>query len=304
GILSSIFIGIIAILAVVGYKVFTKMKNEQKGVRELILFLVTGAIVYLTYAIIQFPSEGSNIDSIPASFFQSVNAIAIVICAPLFSILWTFLGKKNMEPASPYKQSIGLLLLALGYVVIAFGVKGIEPSTKVSMMWLLSLYLIHTFGELCLSPIGLSMVNKLAPIKFASLLMGVWFLSTASANKFAGTLSSYYPETMVTVTAVETQQTEKGVVLSTKLDKPEVIDGVNYVSIDAISFEGVKDKAVKASIVENIFKDSLTKEKVFLGYKIDSLYAFFMLFVVMAGIASVILFFLSSKLLKMMNGVR
>ncbi|MES2396299.1 MAG: peptide MFS transporter [Bacteroidota bacterium] len=304
GILSSIFIGIIAILGVVGYKVFTKMKNEQKGVRELILFLVTGAIVYLTYAIIQFPSEGSNIDSIPASFFQSVNAIAIVICAPLFSILWTFLGKKNIEPASPYKQSIGLLLLALGYVVIAFGVKGIEPSTKVSMMWLLSLYLIHTFGELCLSPIGLSMVNKLAPIKFASLLMGVWFLSTASANKFAGTLSSYYPETMVTVTAVETQQTEKGVVLSTKLDKPEVIDGVNYVSIDAISFEGVKDKAVKASIVENIFKDSLTKEKVFLGYKIDSLYAFFMLFVVMAGIASVILFFLSSKLLKMMNGVR
>jgi POT family proton-dependent oligopeptide transporter len=201
--------------------------------------LVIGAIIYLTYAIIQFPSEGSNIDSIPASFFQSVNAIAIVICAPLFSILWTFLGKKNMEPASPYKQSIGLLLLALGYVVIAFGVKGIEPSTKVSMMWLLSLYLIHTFGELCLSPIGLSMVNKLAPIKFASLLMGVWFLSTASANKFAGTLSSYYPETMVTVTAVETQQTEKGVVLSTKLDKPEVIDGVNYVSIDAISFEGV-----------------------------------------------------------------
>ena len=304
GILSSIFIGIIAILGVVGYKVFTKMKNEQKGVRELILFLVTGAIVYLTYAIIQFPSEGSNIDSIPASFFQSVNAIAIVICAPLFSILWTFLGKKNIEPASPYKQSIGLLLLALGYVVIAFGVKGIEPSTKVSMMWLLSLYLIHTFGELCLSPIGLSMVNKLAPIKFASLLMGVWFLSTASANKFAGTLSSYYPETMVTVTAVETQQTEKGVVLSTKLDKPEVIDGVNYVSIDAISFEGIKDKAVKASIVENIFKDSLTKEKVFLGYKIDSLYAFFMLFVVMAGIASIILFFLSSKLLKMMNGVR
>ena len=197
-----------------------------------------------------------------------------------------------------------MLLLAAGYAVIAIGVKGIEPSTKVSMMWLLSLYLIHTFGELCLSPIGLSMVNKLAPIKFASLLMGVWFLSTASANKFAGTLSSYYPETMVTVTAVESQQAEKSVVLCTKLDKPEVINGVNYVSIDAISFEEVKNKEVKASIVKGIFQDSLTKEKIFLGYKIDSLYAFFMLFVVMAGVASIILFILSKKLLKMMNGVQ
>lgn len=304
GVLSGIFAVLIALLAFAGLKVFNNMKNELKGVRELILILVVGAIGALAYVIIQFPSEGTEIESIPASFFQSVNAIAIVICAPLFSILWTFLGKKNMEPASPYKQSIGLLLLAIGYVVIAFGVKGIEPSTKVSMMWLLSLYLIHTFGELCLSPIGLSMVNKLAPVKFASLLMGVWFLSTASANKFAGTLSSYYPETMVTVAAVEAQQTEKAVVLCTKLDKPETINGVNYVSIDAISFEGVKDKAVKADIVSHIFEGSLTKEKAFLGYKMDSLYSFFMLFVVMAGISSVILFLLSSKLLKMMNGVR
>lgn len=304
GILSSIFLSIIALLSIVGFKVFTKMKNEQKGVRELILILVSGAIAYLVYAIIQFPSEGSNIDSIPASFFQSINAIAIVIFAPLFSILWTFLGNKNIEPAAPYKQSIGLLLLALGYVVISFGVKGIEPSTKVSMMWLFSLYLIHTFGELCLSPIGLSMVNKLAPVKFASLLMGVWFLSTATANKFAGTLSSFYPETMVTVTAIQAEQTKNSITLCTKLDKPEVINGINYVSIDAVSFGEVKSKDVKASIVSSIFKDSLTKEKKFLGYKIDSLRSFFMLFVVMAGIASIILFILSSKLLKMMNGVR
>jgi len=304
GILSSIFLAFIAILGFIGFKVFTKMTDEKKGVKELILILVFGGIAYLAYAIVMFPSDGSNIDSIPASFFQSINAIAIVIFAPLFSILWTFLGKKNMEPSSPYKQSIGLLLLAIGYLIIAFGVKGIEPSTKVSMMWLVSLYLIHTFGELSLSPIGLSMVNKLAPVKFASLLMGVWFLSTASANKFAGTLSSYYPETMVTVAAVQAQQTEKGVTLSTQLDKPEEIDGIKYVSIDAISFAAVKDKEVKASIVSNIFKDSKTKVKSFLGYTIDSLYSFFMLFVVMAGIASIILFFLSSKLLKMMNGIR
>ncbi|MBN8703831.1 MAG: peptide MFS transporter [Bacteroidetes bacterium] len=241
--------------------------------------------------------------TIPASYFQSINAVAIVIFASLFVALWGFLGKRNIEPSSPYKQAIGLFLLALGYFIIALGVKGIDASTKVSMIWLFSLYLIHTFGELCLSPIGLSMVNKLAPIKFASLLMGVWFLSTASANKFAGTLSSYYPETMVTVSAIEAEQQANNVTLCKVLDKAEEINGTKYVSIDAVSFEEVKDETVKTGVVKNIFKDSVIKEKSFAGYKIDSLYSFFMLFVFLAGAASVFLFFLSKKLTKMMNGV-
>jgi len=108
---------------------------------------------------------------------------------------------------------------------------------------------------------------------------------------------------MVTVSAVEAQQTAHAVTLS-KFDKVEEINGAKYVSIDVVSFADVKTKQEKADIVKNIFEGSLIKEKKFIGYKIDSLYSFFMLFVVMAGIASVILFFLSSKLLKMMNGVR
>lgn len=139
----------------------------------------------------------------PASYFQSVNAVSIVIFAPIFAILWTKLGKMNREPASPKKQAIGLALLSLGYLMIAFVVKGIDPSSKVNMMWLILLYIIHTFGELCLSPIGLSMVNKLAPLRFASLLMGVWFLSTATANKFAGELSRLYPETVKMVRSAD-----------------------------------------------------------------------------------------------------
>lgn len=242
---------------------------------------------------------------VPASYFQSINAVAIVIFASLFVALWGFLSKKGKEPASPYKQSIGLFLLAIGYLVIAFGVKGIAPSTKVSMIWLVSLYVIHTFGELCLSPIGLSMVNKLAPVKFASLLMGVWFLSTASANKFAGTLSSYYPETMITASAIEAQQAATGITICPKLaEGTEEINGTKYVSIDIVSLAEIKDPTVKAGVVEGIFKDSMIKEKSFLGYTINSLYSFFMLFVIMAGIASVILFFLSRKLLHMMHGVR
>jgi proton-dependent oligopeptide transporter, POT family len=304
GILMSIYGAIIAVLGFFAYKVFSGLKNEQKGVKELILVLLTSGILGLVYLISNLSPEGQEISSIPASFFQSINAVSIVIFAPIFSILWTVLGERNIEPASPYKQSIGLLLLALGYVVIAFGVKGIAPETKVSMMWLVSLYLIHTFGELCLSPIGLSMVNKLAPVKFASLLMGVWFLSTASANKFAGTLSSLYPETMLKIENVQEQQTSNNIVLCQKLDKAEEIAGSKYISIDLISFEQVTSKEQKAEIVGKIFKDSLVKEKGFLGFTINSLYSFFMLFVVMAGIASVILFFLSRKLLKMMHGVR
>jgi proton-dependent oligopeptide transporter, POT family len=328
--------GLVAvILGYYAYKVITGMKNEKKGVRELLAFLLLAGIGTMIWLISTLNADGVFIDTIPTSFFQSINAVAIVIFAPLFSLMWIGLGKRRMEPASPYKQSIGLFLLAVGYFVISFGVKGIDASTKVSMMWLFSLYLIHTFGELCLSPIGLSMVNKLAPVKFASLLMGVWFLSTAAANKFAGTLSSYYPETMIAVSAVEEQKVKNGYELS-KLDKTEEINGVQYVSIDAVNFGKVTERAdsmMKASdkmpdgpekvakqaeaknalaearakkpeIVNQVFAGSFVKEKSFVGYKINDLYSFFMLFVFMAGIASVILFFLSKMLLKMMHGVR
>lgn len=296
---------------IISDKSLTKVEKQRIWVIYIVAFFVIffwAAFEQAGAALTFFAEEQTNRElfgkEVPASYFQSINAVAIVIFASVFVALWGFLGKRKLEPASPYKQAIGLFLLAIGYFVIALGVKGISPSTKVSMMWLVSLYTIHTFGELCLSPIGLSMVNKLAPVKFASLLMGVWFLSTASANKFAGTLSSYYPETMITVSAVEAQQSEKNVKLCSKLDKAEEINGTKYISIDLVSFEEVKDKAMKKSIVDNIFKDSLIKEKKFIGYTINSLYSFFMLFVFMAGISSIILFFLSKLLLKMMHGVR
>ncbi len=132
--------------------------------------------------------------TVPASWFQSVNAVAIVLFAPVFAWLWGWLGKRNLDPSTPVKMSLGFFLLGIGYLVIAFGVQGVDPITKVSMMWLVGLYLLHTFGELCLSPIGLSAVSKLSPPKFASLMMGVWYLASSMANKMAGVLSSFYPE--------------------------------------------------------------------------------------------------------------
>ena len=131
----------------------------------------------------------------PASYFQSVNPLAVIVLAPVFTIIWGFLYMRKLEPSSPKKMAIGLTMVALGYVVIAIAVKGLGIEDKVSMWWLIALYIIHTMGELCLSPIGLSMVSKLAPIRLSSLMMGTWFLANAAANKFAGTLSALIPPT-------------------------------------------------------------------------------------------------------------
>lgn len=244
--------------------------------------------------------------TIPTSYFQSVNALCIIIFAPLFVILWTKLNKKGKEPASPLKQSIGLFLLAMGYLVIAFGVKGLAPGVKVSMLWLVSLYVIHTFGELCLSPIGLSMVNKLAPIRFASLLMAIWYLSTAAANKFAGTLSSYYPEPIIELSIVQSVERENSLTLLAE-DFEESVkekDGIMVIPFDRISFAKIENKDLKSQVQNSLEKQQMENPKTFMGYQISNLYDFFMLFVFMAGTASVILFFLSRRLLKMMHGIR
>ncbi|MET0466500.1 MAG: peptide MFS transporter [Chitinophagaceae bacterium] len=126
----------------------------------------------------------------PTAYFQSFNSAFIIIFAPIFAILWQVLGKK--QPATPTKMGVGLILVALGYWWIAHGVDNVTQ--PVSMIWLTGMYLLHTWGELCLSPIGLSLFNKLSPIRFASLLMAVWFLGNAGGNKLAGVLSGLYPD--------------------------------------------------------------------------------------------------------------
>lgn len=225
------------------YTLFMKARKslgtDEKELRMtvfVLLFLLVGGIVYMNSVMMGNAAASIGMDVVPASLFQSLNSIFVVSLAPLFAWLWVKLGK--YEPSSPTKMALGLLLLALGYLWIAFGVNSVQPGIKVSMMWLTGMYLLHTMGELCLSPIGLSLVNKLAPVKFASLLMAVWFLANAFANKLAGVLSALYP------------------------------DG---------------------------------KTTSFLGYQMTSLYDFFMLFVVMSGVAAIILFALTKWLQKMMK---
>ncbi len=296
----------LALSAFFGKKVYKAWMNKKGWPMGTMIYIFMVAIVFGMFYLWSSSTKLGyfELKELPASAFQSVNAIAIVLFAPIFVGIWGFLGKRKLEPSSPYKQAIGLLLLAIGYMVIAVGVKGLEPGVKVSMMWLISLYSIHTFGELCLSPIGLSMVNKLAPVKFASLLMGVWFLSTATANKFAGTLSALYPEEVVAISTIEKIEKEKSYELITdQFNKAEAstLEGQKIIPIASIAFTNIIDEAVKEEITKSVFDQRLDNSKTFIGFKITTIYDFFMLFVFMAGIAAVILFFLSKKLMVMMH---
>ncbi|MES2629308.1 MAG: peptide MFS transporter [Bacteroidota bacterium] len=128
---------------------------------------------------------------IPAAYFQSVNAIMIFALAPVFSTLWIALGRINKNPNIPVKFGMALIFIALGFVVMSMAEGATAGgSVKVSPMWLIMVYLLHTVGELCLSPIGLSMISKLSPPKITAVMMGVWFGSIALANYMAGILET------------------------------------------------------------------------------------------------------------------
>ena len=127
---------------------------------------------------------------IPATWFQSINAIFIVLFAPLFSILWLKLDKKKLNPNTPMKFVWGLLLLAFGFVIMAIASQRADGGNLVSPLWLIMVFMLHTFGELCLSPIGLSMVTKLSPHKLVSTMMGVWMFSFAAGNFVASQMKA------------------------------------------------------------------------------------------------------------------
>jgi proton-dependent oligopeptide transporter, POT family len=128
--------------------------------------------------------------NVPASWFQSVNAIFIIVLAPAFAWLWLRLGRK--EPSSPAKFVWGLVLVGAGFLILAVGASVAAFGVQVSPLWLLVTYLLHTMGELCLSPVGLSAMTKLAPARVAGLMMGVWFLSLSVGNYVGGRLAGFY----------------------------------------------------------------------------------------------------------------
>jgi POT family proton-dependent oligopeptide transporter len=265
----------------------TKVERD----RILVIYIVSFFIIFFWAA---FEQAGSSLTFIadnqtdrnffgwnmPPSMVQIFNGIFVVAFAIPFSILWDKLRANGKEPISPMKQAFGLALIALSYFIIAHNVKDLGNSGLLAVKWLILLYLIQTFGELCLSPIGLSLVGKLSPKRFSSLLYGVFFLSNASGYALAGTLGSILPATGEQFT----DATKMGIDLQSILDKKIIPTA-----------EQLKQLAEKKISAVNPH---------FAGFEIHNLFEFFMVFVVLCGIASILLFALTPLLKKMMHGVR
>jgi POT family proton-dependent oligopeptide transporter len=134
-----------------------------------------------------------TIYTFPTTWYQSVNPLSVIIFAPLFGMMWGVLRRYGLEPSTPVKFGIGLLLLSLAFFILIPGaIQAAHTKGNAAAYWLLITYMLSTFGELCLSPIGLSMVSRLAPERYASLLMGVWFLSSAVAGYLSGKLAAVF----------------------------------------------------------------------------------------------------------------
>ena len=125
---------------------------------------------------------------VPASMFQSLNAGFIFTIAPLFAMLWIALAKRNMEPSTPIKFSIGIILVGLGFLSLVYGMKSSE-GLQTGVFWIILIYFLHTLGDLCLSPVGLSSVTKLSPQRIVGFMMGMWFFASAAGNYVAGLIA-------------------------------------------------------------------------------------------------------------------
>lgn len=128
----------------------------------------------------------------PAAYYQAINPICIILFAPFFAWFWVSLGARKLDPSAPFKMGFGLILLGVGFLIMMWAAQLVVASGgKVGPQWLLMAYLVHTFGELCLSPVGLSNVTKLSPPRFVSRMMGTWFLGAAIGNTVAGLVGGH-----------------------------------------------------------------------------------------------------------------
>ncbi|MCD9005722.1 peptide MFS transporter [Luteimonas sp. XNQY3] len=186
----------------IGYVMFFAVFKLDREARNRIiaaLILIVGSILFWSL----FEQAGASLNlftdrsvdrhvfgwEIKASMFQSLNSLYIIILAPVFAILWLWLAKRGWEPSTPAKFSIGVMLVGAGFLVLVAGANT-TGSAATSVLFIFLIYLLHTMGELCLSPVGLSAMNRLAPAHMASLIMGSWFFASATGNFAAGLISA------------------------------------------------------------------------------------------------------------------
>lgn len=178
---------------------FSKLEPaERKGVITISVFFLASVVFYMGYE-----QQGSSLNlfalrytnmvvgnfEMPASWLQAVPAVSVLIFAPFFAWLWVWLSRRNLNPPTPVKLSFGLLFVAVSYLLMSAAALIIVGGEKALPTWLMVTYLLQTFGEICLYPVGLSAVKKLSPKRFSAQLMGVWFMSLALGNLMAGLIA-------------------------------------------------------------------------------------------------------------------
>jgi POT family proton-dependent oligopeptide transporter len=181
----------------------TKMEKQRIAVIFILMFFVIffwSAFEQAGSSLTLFADQSTNrvinifgwSYTVPTAMYQSLNPLFIVVLGPVFSKLWVKLSTAKLEPSTVHKFVWGLSLVALGFVLMVFAVMTYDKSGPVSVFWLVGVYFVHTLGELCLSPVGSSMVTKLAPARFVSMLIGVYFLANFAANLTGGIFAGSY----------------------------------------------------------------------------------------------------------------
>jgi POT family proton-dependent oligopeptide transporter len=192
------------ILYFIYYFLFADLTAEERRRGVVLVVLFVGCALFFS----GFEQAGSSLNlfaerytdrmigwlnfEIPAAWFQSLNSIFIVLCAPFFAWIWIALARRKLNPSAPAKFALGLMLMGSGFLVMAAAAEIVAHGSKVLPYWLLMTYLLHTFGELCLSPVGLSYYTKLAPKRFVGQMMGMWFLATSLGNLVAGLIAGEF----------------------------------------------------------------------------------------------------------------
>ena len=179
----------------------TEADTPHEEQRRIVALFIVAFFVFLFWlgyeqagsSLNLFADKHTNLDvrgyHLRSSWFQSVPAFWVVVLAPAFAALWGALRRRDREPSTPMKMTIGLALLGVSFVLLVFAGREADTGVLVSPLWLVVAYMFQVFGELCVSPVGLSYVTKVAPVRFASLLMGVWFLASSAASKVGGWLA-------------------------------------------------------------------------------------------------------------------
>jgi proton-dependent oligopeptide transporter, POT family len=210
------YILVIGGLSIIGYLVYTSLTAEDKVDGQRMIVFIFLFFFHMVFWMLFEQAGGSlnimtdryvNLHGMEASQLQSLNPLYIILLAPVFSWVWARLGKAGREPRTPTKFLLGLLQMALGYFIIVWGIRSVigtaDQGTLIPLIFLLGMYLFHTTGELSLSPVGLSVVTKLAPAKVVGFVMGAWFLSIAFAHKIAGELGKLIAEPGDSATAAD-----------------------------------------------------------------------------------------------------